>query len=492
VVACVAAPGTCDAASLEAWGKEAIPGWRVEKGAAGTRVATARRGPLPGAGDWSHLFADAGNTACSQDAMAQGPVDLQWFGRPGPRRMVDRHDKNTAPLYRNGRLFVSGDNYLVAVDAYNGTVLWERDVPDSVRLGAFKNAGNMAASDDALYVASGSDCIGLDAATGRHRLTLSVPPAADGSDREWGYVAVADDLLVGSACRQGAAFRVQDIDTETLIWRDFMPVACSDSLLAHQRHTGKALWTYTPPEGVLINPTIAIGGGRVYCVESTNPETRRVPEGRVKLAMLLGQGANLVALNLHSGKVAWRRPAPLQDLQHVIFLSYAKDLLVITGTRNVPVDGKERVRYELRAFDAASGAPRWHTTQTPVPDHLLQGPHGEQVQHSAIVGDAIYNTGFACQLQTGEPIPGWKWQKSPTCGTLSTSASCAFSRYGSPRMFDLRTGQFTELTQVTRPGCWINILPAGGLILIPEASAGCTCGYSIQTSLALVPRQSHP
>ena len=117
-------------------------------------------------------------------------MDLQWFGRPGPRRMPDRHDKNMAPLYKNGRLFVSGDDYVVAVDAYNGTILWERDVPRSVRLGAFKNCGSMAATDDRLYVASGSDCLALDAGSGRLGRTLHIPAAPDGTAREWGYVAV--------------------------------------------------------------------------------------------------------------------------------------------------------------------------------------------------------------------------------------------------------------------------------------------------------------
>jgi hypothetical protein len=130
----------------------------------------------------------------------------------------------------------------------------------------------------------------------------------------------------------------------------------------------------------------------------------------------------------------------------------------------------------------------WRKTQTPVPDNILEGPHGEQVQHPAIVGEMIYGNGFACKLATGESIEGWKWQKSPYCGTLSTSAACAFSRYDTPWMFDLKTSAHTVLNTSVRPGCWINIIPAGGLILIPEASAGCTCGYAIQTSLALAPR----
>jgi hypothetical protein len=49
-------------------------------------------------------------------------------------------------------------------------------------------------------------------------------------------------------------------------------------------------------------------------------------------------------------------------------------------------------------------------------------------------------------------------------------------------------GSNIALTQVNRPGCWINILPAGSLVLIPEGSSGCTCGYPLQTSIAFVPQ----
>ena len=62
-----------------------------------------------------------------------------------------------------------------------------------------------------------------------------------------------------------------------------------------------------------------------------------------------------------------------------------------------------------------------------------------------------------------------------------------FSRGGQPVATDLRTGVIKGLTEVTRSGCWINIIPAGGLVLIPEASSQCGCAYAVQTSLALAP-----
>ncbi|HPO07028.1 MAG TPA: hypothetical protein PLZ55_00050, partial [bacterium] len=64
-----------------------------------------------------------------------------------------------------------------------------------------------------------------------------------------------------------------------------------------------------------------------------------------------------------------------------------------------------------------------------------------------------------------------------------------FYRGSNPQKFDIAEQTRHPLTLTTRPGCWINIIPAGGLVLIPESSSGCICPYSIQTSMALAPRE---
>ena len=76
------------------------------------------RGKLPGALDW--------NSANTSDQRVRGPMELLWFGEPGPTHAV----KQTPSTAANGRLFVYGPNgsVLTGVDAYNGTVLWQRTV----------------------------------------------------------------------------------------------------------------------------------------------------------------------------------------------------------------------------------------------------------------------------------------------------------------------------------------------------------------------------
>ncbi|MHC4546697.1 MAG: class I SAM-dependent methyltransferase, partial [Planctomycetota bacterium] len=72
--------------------------------------ATLKRGPLAGAGKWTHQYAEPGNTACSDDRILSGPLSLLWFGEPGTAPMVNRHDAAASPLAVNGRLFIQGEN----------------------------------------------------------------------------------------------------------------------------------------------------------------------------------------------------------------------------------------------------------------------------------------------------------------------------------------------------------------------------------------------
>ena len=40
-----------------------------------------------------------------------------------------------------------------------------------------------------------------------------------------------------------------------------------------------------------------------------------------------------------------------------------------------------------------------------------------------------------------------------------------------------------------RAGCWINMIMACGLALLPEASAGCTCSFPIRSTIVMAPKR---
>jgi outer membrane protein assembly factor BamB len=91
---------------------------RLQRPCGGILVAGGKvtlRGKLPGAYDW--------DSKVTSDQLVRGPMELLWFGEPGPSLMNSKVDK---PMPANGRVFFVGGSNLVVADAYNGTILWQR------------------------------------------------------------------------------------------------------------------------------------------------------------------------------------------------------------------------------------------------------------------------------------------------------------------------------------------------------------------------------
>lgn len=133
------------------------------------------RGPLAGAADWTHQFANAGNSASSEDLLVKWPLSVLWFGEPGPARMMNRHLRGSAPVTGNGRLFVLGQHSLMALDAYNGTELWSREMPAAQRRVVDILGGNMASDQDSVYVSTAGLCARIAADTGRDGRIYRLP-----------------------------------------------------------------------------------------------------------------------------------------------------------------------------------------------------------------------------------------------------------------------------------------------------------------------------
>jgi len=443
--------------------------------------AVVRRGRLPGAGEWTHGLADLGNTACSQDERIAGPLQVQWFGRPGPREMADRHHRNVSPLVKDGRLFVPGDEQVIAVDAYNGTELWTRRIPNSRRLGVFLDSSNMAVDDTALYFVAQDTCHQFEVATGKTLREIVMPQLVRGETRHWGYLAPADGLLVGSGRRPHAAYFRQSREADAALWNDRMALVTSDYLFALGPAGGRPRWTYK--SGLILNTTLAIGVGRVYFIESHSPKALANKVGRMPMVTFLDGPNYLVALDLKTGRTLWKQEADLANCRHIAYINYAAEKLVLSG--NKYIDG--RLWYFFWGIEADSGTIAWHRSHNS--GYKPGGTHGEQNRHPTIVGNTVYAYPLAYTLHSGEPIEGWKFSRhGHGCGNLSASAYNLFWRGGNPWRWGLRPGgQASKVNSVSRPGCWINIIPAGGMLLIPEASSGCTCAYPLQTSIGYVP-----
>jgi outer membrane protein assembly factor BamB len=156
------------------------------------------RGPLKGTGAWTQQFSDPQNTACSEDDLVYGPLGILWFGGPGPQGMVERHACAQSPVSMNGRLFMQGEELIMAVDAFNGTLLWKREIPGAVRVKVKADSGNMVVTENGLYVAAYNKCYRLNPETGETMREYKIPPSSDSSPSRWGYISVVNNVLYGS------------------------------------------------------------------------------------------------------------------------------------------------------------------------------------------------------------------------------------------------------------------------------------------------------
>ncbi len=133
-----------------------------------------------GMADWTHMYAEPGNSTYGGDQHVGGDMELLWFGRPGPRDMVNRHHHATAPLSVGGRLFIPGNERMFAVDLYNGTPHWEIELPRSRRLRADLTGNILVAGNDTLHMAVDDKCLRIDMATGTQKNPFPVPQLFDG------------------------------------------------------------------------------------------------------------------------------------------------------------------------------------------------------------------------------------------------------------------------------------------------------------------------
>lgn len=497
---------------------------------------TFKRPKLEGAGSWTQQYGNPQNTACSSDRMAKGPFGVLWFGEPGPLSMVERHAKAQSPLSMDGRLFIQGEEVILAVDAYNGTPLWQRQIPGAVRARVDVDGGNLALTEEALYVATYDTCLGLDPATGDTVRVYDLPKAGGGSHR-WGCVSTDGQALFGIRAEPlkqpyGAQLRARHADPDDEVrwaytrsnakwlpmahypaWENYRPekgsvtdrMMAGDMVFALNPDTGNVRWTHQGKR--IANLTLSLGDGKVFFAESvvTDALAKRALDERRELIRqgLYEETADMkkaevyepsdirlaVALDAGSGKTLWGRPVDFTGCcGDAMGSAYQNDVLLFfgcVGNHDAYRFREHQLRYRrLVALSASTGQVLWSR-----PVNYRTRP--------VVIGDRVIIEPRACDLRTGKiltrrdpiadkPVPWEFLRPGHTCAITSASAGALFYRSSSVAFYDLARDAGVAIFGGIRPGCWINMIPASGLVLVPEASVGCTCSFPLRCSFALV------
>ncbi len=454
--------------------------WDVTGTADGTWAKMRRTARTPGSKPWTHMYGGPDNSACSDDTL-QGAASFeqfttQWLGRPGARYQADRENRKPPPLAAKGRLFMQGLGTLIAVDAYDGTVLWSLEIPGLAHFNMPRDSSNFCTDGDYVYLAFRGKCWMIDAATGEMHKTLDVVPAPRRQQApRWGYVASVDETLIGSTSQMGAEY-VHYWGSGAWYEHGGWEKICSDQLFGIDKQTGSIKWTYA--KGVVINTTITIGNKRIYFCESR--DKRAIRSGsRVLNGGEIWDEQFLVALDVNTGKKLWEEKLERGRVvagNAMYSLAYANEKLVLSSASG----GKGGGNHFIYAFNAASGKEVWKA-QMRWPGY----GHGVHLGRPVIVQDTLYIAPGAFDLKTGKRLP----IKAPkgACGTESASRHALFFRYSTIGIWDRKTQKSTAVPTV-RPDCWLTAVPAEGLLLAPEGGGGCVCSFWLETSIALAPR----
>lgn len=434
-------------------------------------MQVSTRGPLETAGTWTHQYTDAANTGCTTDEV-KGPLRVLWFSDVD-LDLPQRHGRGPAPLFADGRLFVMGMDELLATDAYNGRVLWKFEVPGALRaynadhlMGTAGTGSNFCLADGSVYVRHGGVCERLDAATGRTLRTFAAPKHADGKPATWGYVACEDGILFGSAVNEEHIVRHswRPADMSTLFTE-------SKFLFAFDVKTGKLLWRYDADDSIRHN-AIALGDGRVFLIDRPLAEgdlldksKRRGGDEKKSSGHPTGK---LVSLDARSGKAAWSSD---DDIFGTVLSFSEKFDMLLMGYQSTRFKLPSEIGGRLAVFRATDGYRAW--------DRKVK-----YVTRPLINDRTIYAQGGAWDLLTGDDQP-FDFTRSYGCGQLAGSKHLLLFRSATFGYYDFTREAKTENFGGIRPGCWINAIPAGGLVLVPDASAGCTCSYQNRSWVAL-------
>ena len=436
-------------------------------------------GELSGGGSWTHQNADAANTLCSKDQIVKGPLEMFWF-RDVPFELPNRHGQPPAPLFHRGIMVVGGVDGLCALDAYNGHRVWTYELKGNLRgydgihhdVGVGETGSNFCIGDDSVYIRHGETCTQIDLFTGKVKAPFKTPVSDDALNRSWGYLAYRDGLLFGSVANQqhtvSPRYKRSKLYTESVL------------LFAIDPSTGKTKWKFQPKESIR-NNAIAIGNDSVVLIDRplvkadhfTNPRRGGKHPSLLRPDEL--PDAELVALDVTTGQPKWKQNKGVFGTQLSVSEPHGVILMNYQAVRHVFFKLPSEVGGRIAGFNLATGEPMWTAT-------------GDYKTRPFLRDSTVIAQGGAWDISTGETVP-FEWQRSYGCGQISASANLMLFRSGTLGYWDQSRDAGTENYGGVRTSCWINAIPAGGLVLVPDGSAKCQCSYQMQAWFALRERE---
>ncbi|NQU52991.1 MAG: PQQ-binding-like beta-propeller repeat protein [Bacteroidetes bacterium] len=462
------------------WLKESLLSWQVEVEKYNENSLLLIKNPIENTGDWTHQYGKADNSSFGGESLwgssSTTDFEVQWMGRPGPRFQTDRSGRKPSPLAVNGKLFVQGNERIIAVNVYNGTVYWSKDFPGLMRMNVTRDCSNWAADDEYLYLAIDNL---LHKVSQQNGDVVSVVPISElhSENSNWSYIGLVNDQVIGSASADDANFTLYHGSRNWYDKKEGMLSfkVLSVKLFSISKNGNNKTWDYKP-KGAIINPTILIDNGKISFVETRSPNEE---------SLLTGRGGDeiykntwLVSLDVKTGQKLWERRVKTIPGKTSYFMA--------AGSQKYVIASSEDGMYDVQVFNEKDGSLVWKNKQK-----WFHSNHGGHMSKPAIVGNRLMVKPALYNLDSGEEINYNVPKVGHGCASYALSEQSVFYRGGSVTQFNFDNRNFSKWERL-RPDCWISTIPAEGMILSPEAGGGCSCGNWLETSMVMAPTSRAP
>lgn len=462
------------------WLKESLLSWQVEVVKYDENSLLLIKNPIENTGSWTHQYGKADNSSFGGESLwgssSTNDFEVQWMGRPGPRFQTDRSGRKPSPLAVNGKLFVQGNERIIAVNVYNGTVYWSKDFPGLKRMNVTRDCSNWAADEEYLYLAIDNQMYKVNQQNGN---VVSLVPISEfhSENSNWSYIGLVDDQLIGSASADDANFKLYHGSRNWYDAKDGMMSfkVLSNKLFSVSKSSNKKIWDYQP-KGAIINPTIIVANGKISFVETRSPNKESLQNGRGGDEIY--KNTWLVSLNVKTGQKLWE--------QRVKTIPGKTSYFMVAGSQKYVIASSEDGMYDIQVFDEKDGSLVWKKKQK-----WFHTDHGGHMSKPAIVGNRLMVKPALYDLDSGEEINYNVPKVGHGCASYALTEQSVFYRGGSVTQFNFDTRNFSKWERL-RPDCWLSTIPAEGMILSPEAGGGCSCGNWLETSMVLAPISRAP
>ncbi len=416
--------------------------------------------------EWTHYLHGPDGNPVSNDEAVGPPRRLQWVGSPRWARHHDHMASLTAMVSAKGRVFYIIDEgptasirlpsrwRLVARDAFNGVVLWKREIPRwaskefPLKSGPAHLLRRLVAVGDRVYVTLGIDApaVALDAATGK---TLT---AYAGSK-------YTKEIVVS----KGVVFLVAGEKPSRLpMWRRVSTYVWENTRRANPE------WGWHGEKRKIMAYDAATGR-KFWEVESpVAPCSLAVGEGRV----VFHDGKKLVCLNRGTGERIWESaPAPVR-------------IPVPTNTGPRVLIYKSRVLFagnngKMSGWTLRDGEKVWERKQQPCGHMSLKDLY---VADGLVWTAAIANGNQDGTFTAYDPITGEKKREFPAdvkvhwfhhrCYPAKATNRYILTARNGTEFIDVKTGHW-QVHHWVRGGCIYGVMPCNGLMYAPMQACGC-------------------